>query len=204
MVESLDVFAGVVTGYALTVLAILIWGAIQGRESRRRKPKMYGKVENPKEVVCANPDGLLKVWRAETVQGSPGVKEAARSAGGYLASVFEKAGCSCKPYRDELKELDNKRRVLNAKIAEIDSREHPILDRLAVATSGYVQEWLQEQVAAGRFTKDQLDYAYQSDGQPLAEHYAADVIGGWLPRIMRPVPVTNPIAAHTDRKLAEP
>src|SRR5438445_7188617 len=151
-------------------------GRLRGNKHMNMDEPKWPSVEN---VVCENPETLKRDLMA--LKASPDVfanfANAAQYAEGFIQSEFEHAGCSCKPYREELESLKKK-------IAEIDAKEHPVLDEIGRLAKPFFRLWLREKVADGTVTKQHLDYIAQvsGNGAPLAKVFVLDIIAGWRPK----------------------
>ena len=113
-----------------------------------------------------------------------------------LERAFEEAGCSCSPFRRQLKELETlyyaehdrlmyeldnsdlarKRGELRKTIAEIDLREHSSLDVAARQAYPFLPVWMLDQVREGN-----PDVLGLSD-QDIASSYTMAWYGGWRPK----------------------
>jgi len=114
----------------------------------------------------------------------------------FLERAFEEAGCSCSPYRRQLRELEtqyNAERIrliyeldssklasemadLRKTIAEIDRGEHPSLDAAARQAHPFLAVWMLDQVREGN-----PDVIGLSD-QDITSSYAEAWYGGWRPQ----------------------
>ncbi len=115
-----------------------------------------------------------------------------------IERAFEEIGCSCNPYRDRLKQLEDeynaeRQRLLDSlehselarelknlrqKIAELDRKEHPYLDAQGRQAYYFLGVWMLDKVREGSG-----DILGLSD-QEISRGYAQAWIGGWRPRAL--------------------
>lgn len=109
----------------------------------------------------------------------------------HINKAFEELGCSCHPLRKEKAELDaecsrlevelhnsetfKRRDVVYQEIREIDTREHPGLDRQAGVASPFFRLWLFERLSGD-------DMPDLGSPQKLAAQYARAWLDGWRPK----------------------
>jgi hypothetical protein len=114
----------------------------------------------------------------------------------FFERAFEEAGCSCSPYRRQLKELETQHKAesdrlryeldnselaremgeLRKTIADIDQREHHYLDATAREAYPFLPVWMLDQVREGN--PDVLGL----NDQDIASSYAEAWYGGWRPK----------------------
>lgn len=107
-----------------------------------------------------------------------------------LRKAFERVTCSCHPLREEMEQVQSDcnglrleleqtppfRRFteLKSKIAEIDAREHPDLNRTATQAVPFFRLWLFQRLTTGNAGE-------LGDSGELSIAYARDWLNGWRP-----------------------
>lgn len=119
------------------------------------------------------------------------ITDYARQARYNLHRVFEEAGCSCQPLRQQLEELEQQckaaeaelrasnpifmqREILKAKIAEADLQDHPRLNQVSQVASPFFRVWLFDRLS-------NADPQEELTSQELALEYAQAWLAGWRP-----------------------
>jgi hypothetical protein len=134
-----------------------------------------------------------KAQRLEFIQA---VKRLARESAWSMDRAFEELACSCRPQREELDSLMQQRRAridaatrrfdrkfasriaeLRREIDEIDSREHPELNRTGAQAARFFALWMLDEIRLGR-----TDFITQ-DPSHNRRDFAAAWLGGWRPGI---------------------
>jgi hypothetical protein len=111
-----------------------------------------------------------------------------------LRKAFERVGCSCHPLRQKMEQVQaecNRLRLeleqappfrrfteLKNKVAEIDAKEHPDLNRTATQAVHFFRVWLFQRLASGN--AEEL-----GDHERLAIAYARDWLNGWRPALKK-------------------
>lgn len=136
-----------------------------------------------------------------------GVRKLATSVySGTIQRAFQEVGCSCNPYRGQIKELEQQYnaerqrmqaeyqralaslestelareiRELKDKVREIDHAEHPILDAQGSQAYHFLPVWLMDRVRQG--DGDVLGLTQEL----VAQLYAEEWMGGWRPRSLK-------------------
>lgn len=136
-------------------------------------------------------DAVAKVQRQELVRV---IRNLARHSTWQIEQAFEKLACSCRPQREELKDLEaeRERRLSAAKkeidqllssrierlrgeIAHIDWLEHPQLDAMGRRAAHFFALWIMERVGDGDTE------LFDEESELRATRFAETWLNGWRP-----------------------
>ena len=143
----------------------------------------------PKSLSGA--DAVVKTQRQELIRV---IRNQARHSTWQIEQAFEKLACSCRPQREELRDLEveRERRLSAAKkdiddvlgsriaqlrgeIAHIDWLEHPQLDAMGRRAAHFFALWIMECVSEGDTE------LFDEEAEVRAARFAEAWLNGWRP-----------------------